>query len=311
MKLSVAYLTGRNNPRLEWFADSLHRQVLKGDEIELLVIDSLLWENEGLRSAQVRAIVNDRFPLVHVPPKPNVWQGPSKLTKQDWWAASNTRNTAMCECSHEWLAFADDLSVVMPGWLDGVRRAMNKGYVLLGAYAKAHDMVVTDGKLVSHHVHDLDHRLRHTSGGKRIEVDGAWLCGCSFAAPLEWFLEVNGMDEAADSLSSEDYLLGIRLQKAGRRFIYDPGVYTVEDRLAHFEPGNVLLRSDYTVSGAPDKDFSHWILRTVREGGKRSLGTPDLRELRALRKQGLPYPVPGKPDHHIYTGIPLNELKPS
>ena len=94
MNLSIAYITGRADPHLEWVLQALARQRKPGDVIELIVVDALEHSPEALVKdpSLVALAVQD---LRVVAPKPNIWQGRHRVTAQDWWAKSSASNTAI------------------------------------------------------------------------------------------------------------------------------------------------------------------------------------------------------------------------
>src|SRR6185312_8838914 len=113
-----------------------------------------------------------------------------------------------------YIAYADDLSVLMPGWLNAVREAMAGGYIAFGAYKKVKHLIVEDGIVVSCEEHQGGIDSRWPKGADHpIPCDGEWLYGCSLAGPLEAFLTINGWDENCDAcgIGSEDTMCGIRL----------------------------------------------------------------------------------------------------
>ena len=316
MNETIAYITNRKNPRLQWFLDSLKRQAKPDDRIQFIMVDSWLWNEPEKRKVEIADLVHSRLAFlqdfIHTPPKPTVWQGPTRLTSSDWWAASNTRNTALCYATGDYVMFIDDLSWPSLTWLDQVRHAATHKYALAGAYQKVKDMVVTDG-VMTHYVDTPsghDHRMRRWNGTGIQECRGDWFYGCSCGMPLESWLTINGYDELADSLSSEDYLCGLRINKLGIKMYYNGNALTYESEEAHFEEGNTVLRSDYKSHGRyPDIDWSHYILALINSGTYVSHGTPDLRELRARLSRGEGFPIPIEPSHHPYTGVPLPELQ--
>src|SRR5256885_12564266 len=191
MNLTIAYITNRDDCKIQWFLDSLARQIQPGDEVRIVVVDFFAHEREkGLV-----CIAGSIFPYL-VPPKPNPWQGPHRLTKEDWFAAANARNTADCLAPDGHIAYVDDLSVLLPGWLDCVKQSMRENYVALGAYKKVKKLVVEDGEVKSFEENPfgVDSRLRQVTQDQT-SCDGSWLYGCSVAMPVEAVLEVNGFPE--------------------------------------------------------------------------------------------------------------------
>lgn len=303
MTLTLCYLTSRRECKIEWWLDSLALQVKPEDEVHIIVVD--FW-------AKDRPINFDSVSFAksirHVEPKPNVWQGEHRLTKENWFAAANARNTALCLCATDWIAYCDDLSVLMPGWLEAVRKAVAGNYVVFGAYKKVRNLVVEKGRIVSceEFAGGLDARLRHV--GDVVSCGGDWLYGCSLAGPVEAFLCVNGWPEAFDGLSFEDSTMGICIGNTNRfSFRYDKSMMTYESEEDHYKE-KPFIRSDYGVS---PKDKSHAALGIA----KASTSFPNyfdyqggIRELRERVLRGEPFPIQKNPQHCWFTGRPLSEL---
>lgn len=298
MNLTIAYVTSRLNPRFNWFFDSLHRET-GGDYsgINIVVVD-----RHATRELPEHCPI-----LRHVPPKASVWQGPHRLTQRDYFAASNTRNTAICCAPDGWIAFVDDLSVLMPGWLEAVRTAMRGNYIAAGAYKKVNDLIVENGIAVSYdeHAKGIDSRWHY--GDKPITIPGSQFFGCSFAAPIEWLLEVNGFDEDCDSVGGEDYALGMMLQAHGRPIKYCRQMFTLESDEAHGEE-TPMIRID---KGLSPHDKSHAMLHMI-QGGRRTapnyFGEGGIRAVRQRVLAGEPFPVTRVPDRDWYDGQLLSEM---
>lgn len=300
--LTIAYITSRFDPKIEWFVRSLANQV-KDDwsGIRVVVVD---FHRAG-RPYDFRQ--NDSW--YHVAPKPNVWQGEYKRTKIDWFAAANARNTALCLAPDGWIAYVDDLSVLMPGWLEHVREAMASNIITLGAYKKVKNLKVEEGVAVSYDEFPggIDSRWGSGSDHGPVPAAGSWLFGCSLAGPVEAFLSVNGWNENCDGLGSEDYITGINLEKRGYRFQYDRRMLTLESEELH-HLGQVMKRSDYGVS---PHDKSHAILHATMNGNGWSpnyFGEEGIRGLRTRVLAGDQFPICRIPAHEWFTGTPLEEL---
>ena len=139
----------RPEPQIQWFLDSI-RNECGGDYtgINLIVIAFHAdepWKSVSVVECDGEKLGDKLISYMVYQPKPCVWQGPHRLTKQDWFAASNARNTGLCYARDGWIAYVDDLSVLMPGWLNAVREAMAGNYIVLGAYKKVKNLVVENG----------------------------------------------------------------------------------------------------------------------------------------------------------------------
>lgn len=304
--LAVAYITHRVSPEAPWFITSLANQVPKGYTVDVIAVDV-----HGPERGKVSTVENLRVQLVR--PKPTVWQGPHRLTAEDWWAASNARNTAICLCKTEWIAFVDDRSVLMPTWLEAVRDAMAGNYAVCGPYEKRVGMTVENGYIkhsgiitgeddrlyyVKKHYSDPRHKLSNP-----YNAPGGWWYGCSTALPLEWALKVNGYDETCDGLSMEDCIFGLMLENNNLPIKFDTRMMIVEDRTAE-RLGRPMLRKD---KGTSPNDKSHALLAWLR-GEREAQHQWNLRELRQAALAGAPWPIPTKPDKDWYDGQPLGEM---
>lgn len=298
MSLTLAYITFRKENHIEWFFDSLKRETQGAPPPEVIVVDyhatQREYETYGSRT----------------PPKPSVWQGPHRLTSKNYFAAANARNTALCLAPDGWIAYVDDLSILMPGWLAAVQRAMRDNYIVLGAYKKVRELSLVDDPVrasFKEHPPGVDSRWPKGSDGP-VRAGGSWLYGCSCAMPVEALLSVGGWDENCDSLGGEDYICGIMLEKKGYEFRYDRNMLTLESEEGHHtEPS--LPRFD---KGTSPNDKSHAILNRVLRGEEKC--APDfsgLGSIRAVRERvlsGLPFPVPTTPTVDWYDQQPLASL---
>jgi hypothetical protein len=242
--ISVVYSTSRIDPRFEWFADSLARQI-GDDDPEVILVDA---NHSRERTTTFEAAVRGRFRLRHVAAKPTPYSGPYRRTSQDFFSAASARNTGIVYATAPHVAFVDDLSVLSPSWWAEVKASARAGDVTAGAYEKRWEMEVRDGVLISGRCDTThpDPRWDHGSDAASVPADGAFLFGCSFAAPRSLLLEVNGFDELCDSIGGEDCHLGVRLMWAGGSIRYSRRMLTIESEEMHrLEPGPI--RSDRTV----------------------------------------------------------------
>lgn len=285
---------------VEWFIDSLRREKLS------------LSQSLQVRTVMVDFFANERqgqFDFdFHVPPKPTVWQGPHRLTTQDYFAMSSARNTAICLAPDGWLLTVDDLSVLMPGFLKAVVEAMNGGYVACGAYKKVNHLKVANGHVVSceERPQGVDSRWLYGSDAGPVTIGGGQMFGCSNCCPVEALLQINGWDEDNDSMGAEDYICGIMLEKHGWSIKYDRRMLTLESEELHHKE-KAMLR---IIKMKPD-DASWNILNRVNSGQKKVSACyyPEgLREVRRNVLSGKPFPVPTRPTHDWRDGQPLSEM---
>jgi len=300
MSLSIVYCTTREEPKIEWFIDSLKRQV--GDVYVKLIIVDLH------RNTRPLPLDGVPFETIWIEPKPNHFNGPHRLTKDEWFAAASFRNTGLCHASDGHVVFVDDLSVLMPGWMDAVRDMMKSDYVVCGAYHKVKNLRVENGEVKFYEAGGLDHRYGYGNDSGPVPCEGGWLYGCSCGGPVNAFLDVEGWPEAlADGISSEDYCLGIVMSNNGVHLKYDRRMMTFESEELH-HVGKVMIRRD---KGKSPADKSHSLLGKVRglkkfdnyfEGG--------IRKLRADTLAGKPFPPSRIPDRDWWDNQLISEFMP-
>ena len=317
MNLTIAYFTNRPDPKIRWFFDSLHRET-GGDYsgIKVVVVDFFAHDRMSGRLAQsgggYTALMDAPCSPVVVAPKPTVWQGPHRLTTQDYFAASNARNTAICHAPDGYIAFVDDLSVLLPGWLNAVREAMAGGYIALGAYKKQKQLVVENGNVVSFEEFPLgvDSRWNHGNDSRPVTAAGSWMFGCSLAAPVQAFLDINGFDEDGDSMGGEDYAAGMMLEKHGYTFKYDRRMLTYESEEDHAQLP--VFKRVIKKTHMHPIDASHAYLSMLTTGGRTKapnyFGEGGITALRQHILAGGEFPITQIPQHHWPDGQPLSEM---
>lgn len=309
---SIIYPTVRKDPKLKWFVESLLRDIDSEDlgRTQLVVVDR--WAGPGTRDTWLSKQGNLKAfaDVVHTPPKPNVWCGEHRLTKTDYFAASNYRNTGLLHAKGEHVVFVDDLSVVMPGWWHYVQESRKLQEIYLGTYSKELDMRVVKGELKSYEHNPIgqDTRLKPHMADP-FYCTGSWMYGCSLAGPIEAFLQINGFDEDCDSMGSEDYVCGMMISKAGWKFKFCPRMKTIESEELHEDKDGPVLR---IIKPIADTDASHVILNMVQAGRDKgafySNKQMTLREAREIVLTGGPMPECNIPQHDWRDGQPLSEM---
>jgi hypothetical protein len=299
ISLAIAYVTGRKNCRFDWFFDSLAHQNTKR-VTQIIVVDFYAQEHADL--GWTREHVNERKNelfgaaeragfskhLVHTPVRPNIWQGPHRIMRENWWAASAARNTAIALCRTDWIAFLDDRCVLTPNWMPGIRRAIELNYCVFGGYEKRHGMNVKNGVIVEPGtVTGTDNRAG-IANGKVVKVGGNWCYGCTLALPLKWALQVNGFaEDYCDGVSMEDIIFGMCLASNGFPMRYDPRMKMIEDRT----PSECTEKYRREDKGVSPNDKSHKLLE-VFANAKTSMNSYSLSAVRNDVLSGKPLPPP-------------------
>jgi len=261
--VSVVHITHRREPAFGWFVDSLARQLEPGDRIEVIFVDGL---HDNERTLELERVVDGRFAFRHVPPKPNPWNGSHRLTtRNEYSALSSARNTGIVYATAPYVAFVDDLCVLMPGWWEQVRRAASERIVVGGAYRKDYEMVVRGGTLVSSRPAGIDCRWERGDDACTVPLSGGELFGAGTAAPRDLLVELNGYDELCDPVGGEDYQLGLRIELAGVAIFYSRSMLAVESEELHRQPA-IVTRLEKSLEPAT-------YMRRLREFGVRSRTT--------------------------------------
>jgi len=272
VRVSIAFITAREEPLLGWLIDGLDKYARKDDELELIVVDAFGRPASSIGYRWIRSIKQ----LVETRPKPSIWQGPHRLAAHDFFANSNARNTALVLCGTDYICFLDDRCKLDSDWVDEVRRGYRKrSSVICGPYDKREDWGLS-----------VDHRRKREPKGRK-NCGGGWCFGGNFALPLAWALEVNGFEEGCDPVGLEDCVFGHMLENVGRRIDFVAQMSVQQDRRGLVHPLN-FPRQD---KGQSPNDKSH-ALRNRFHGRKRTEFTPDLTKLREDRARGGSFPIP-------------------
>lgn len=299
--LTVAYLTARKEPKIQWFLESL--KAIKGPPVRVIIVD--------FGSAEEAIIPPGDWceDVEWIGPKHSVWQGSKRLTKDHWWDKSGYINTAIALCKTEWISFLDDRCVVMPGYFDAIVDAMKGEYVVAGKYEKQYDVLVKDGRWEAgkqpqdERGNFIGKDPRSVGANAPRRIPGEQLFGCNYACPVEWLLQVNGSDESTSPTGLEDCILGMMLSRNNYPIMYDERMFIIEDRT----PGQIDSFTKRCDKGPSPHDRSHAILK--RTHGKLAATHPlNLRELRAIIQNGEPFPVPSEPSVDWFDRQPLSEF---
>ncbi len=295
--ITIAYCTSRENPKFDWFYDSLMRQPFNVGT-RIIVVD---------RMAEERQIFPFTTAVTVTAPKPTVWQGKHRLTKEDWWAVSNSRNTALLMCQTDYILWVDDRCVLAPGWLAAAYEAEAGRYAVCGSYEKRHGLKVENGGIVDFGTLNSEDGRNHQSQGKICKAPGQWFFGGTLGCPLEWALVVNGFEEQMDSLSAEDCLFGMHLENNGFRIMHDPRLKIIEDRTPG-ECGPDMKRSSKEKHPRDTTDKGHEAFRRFGRL-KRASHKWNMLEIRHDMARGAGFPHHnGIPSVDWFDGQPLSEM---
>lgn len=297
--LTIVYVTARHEPKIEWFLDSLNRET-GGDFSNTAIIVVSTYEFGFLVSpySDLSGRVKTTFP------KPTIWQGEHRITKEDWWAKCNAMNTGIALCDTEWIAFVDDRSVLSHGWLQCVQDSMLHDYAVCGSYEKRANMKVKDGEIVEEG-ELLGADIRTQRGFPHPTND--WYGG-SCALPLEWCLRVNGFPEdVCDGLGFEDIAFGILLRNNHLAMYYDSRMRIIEDRTPS-EIGGALKRASKPSPNDDKYQAKDYRILEIMGASTTSGNSYDLTELRERTLKGEPFPPPTARYYDWFDNAPISEM---
>ena len=302
MSPTIAFITSRKEPLLHWFFDSLALQL--DEPVSVIVIDALKEsrpENYYVERWFESGLIGELKSSV---PKPTIWQGKHRITKEDWWAKSNAMNTAICLCKTEWIAIVDDRCVLTPKWLQCVRDAMEGNYAVCGRYEKRANLKVYNGEIVDYgELLGVDQRPEFTEAVPTRD----WYGG-SCAVPIEWCLQLNGFSEdLCDGLGSEDSMFGVTLRNSGLPMKYDARMKIIEDRTPGEAYEGALKRADKNPElGQRAKS---WDIVRAFIGKTSSQNSFDIRDMRARILNGEDWRPPSASHLDWYDQQPISEMQ--
>lgn len=223
--ITIVTCTGRQDPKFEFLADSIYNNACSIDPskefkwLQWVIVDMRLWYDENRRE-YLADKVKGRVPYLHVAPKPQTWQGPTRLTQSDFYALCSARNTGLCYAKFNYVVLFDDCILADDLWLEWHLQAARNNIALAGSYESVKNAVVENGKLMScdRLPEDMkDHRVKVM--GEDVppqKAYGAWMYGLNMGFPLRGALLINGFDEMYDGQGgSEDTDFGVRLERIG------------------------------------------------------------------------------------------------
>lgn len=323
--ITVCFITNRIDCKIQWFFESFWKQVqpyltkgsdgysvLKESGFKVVVVDHWAesygdWTPELVAQRKYEFAKICPFTFTHIAPKPTVWGGKHRLTTQNYFSASNSRNTGLCHAEDGFIAYVDDLSVLMPGWLEQVVLAQSKGYVALGHYRKVKSLFIENGEVVKFEDHPSGHdsRRKNFTSDEPFKCAGSWMFGCSVALPVEAVLTVNGWDENLDSGGGEDYSMGMCLNNAGFDTYMCPKMLTWESEEHH----HIEKPFKRIIKPYPGMKDSSWASLAWYQGGKKYCENyQNMRETRDAVLRGEPFPIIQIPQHDWRDSQPLSEM---
>jgi glycosyl transferase family 7 (putative galactosyltransferase) len=346
--LTIVYCTNRVQPHFQWFVDAICNQADfdQRRHLQVIFIDGQLWSptakerydgrnlnfdkpiwHDTDRRLELELVVNNRLDYLHIPPLPSVYQGPFRLTKSDWFSASNTRNSGFVVAKYPYCIFIDDLTVPGTIWLAQALHAAQHGYCVAGMYKKVRKLLVANGIAVSYEEfpEGRDSRWEYGSDAGIGPWDGS-IFGCSFGVTLESALKIDGFEMACCGSGNEDSDFGIRLRRSGVKVMLNRNLFTMEseedhhtqefksmatrDRRAVIKENLPTAYESYQIPNQAEKYMSDHVLinRVVNEARIVPILPQNLRGMREKWLGTGLVDVPTGPKYDWRDNTPLSEL---
>jgi hypothetical protein len=240
MNFTIIVASGRIEPRFDLFADSISPQL---DPLDQVVFVDQFVDYDQKRIRDYKELVDDRFELTHIAPKPNIWTGNHRKTKRSFADISGFRNTGLIVAKHDYIVVVDDLTAVYPNWLNYHRKSAEKGQILCGSFRKVKNLkVLPDGRIHYTDTVVADPRRESQTTDDPVKAGPNWIFGSNVGMPLEYLLKVNGYDEFCARRGAEDGNLGVRLANAGYsdQIWYHKDCAVAEDDGYHYKFANSM-----------------------------------------------------------------------
>ena len=240
MNFTIIVASGRIEPRFDLFADSISPQLDPSDQV--VFVDQFV-DYDQKRIRDYKELVDDRFELTHIAPKPNIWTGNHRKTKRSFADISGFRNTGLIVAKHDYIVVVDDLTAVYPNWLSYHRKSAEKGQILCGSFRKVKNLkVLPDGRIHYTDTVVADPRRESQTTDDPVKAGPNWIFGSNVGMPLEYLLKVNGYDEFCARRGAEDGNLGVRLANAGYsdQIWYHKDCAVAEDDGYHYKFANSM-----------------------------------------------------------------------
>ena len=315
--LTFITCTKRQDPKFEWLFESLANSWAHAGKpsAEWLIVDGCLWDDPE-RSAKISdlALTFSVPSVVHLTPKPTVWQGPARLTKQDYWALNNARNTGIIHASGDHLVLFDDCMVVDCNFVARHAAAEARKIALCGSFKSYTTATVVKGNIEQGDLHPIGTDSRGTTMQRGY---GSWAWGLNFSVPLVYAVMANGYDEMYDGQAgSDDCDFGVRLERLRCPLVFDPSCLVYQVLTTHeavgghagwgtqdkISPKELQLKTG-RIAFANEK-----LIEKLVEDPFRFLPLHTWTDIKSARNTGIPGAIADQPAVDWRDGQPLAEM---
>jgi hypothetical protein len=251
MKLSIITITCRPEPRFLDVANAIAGNLVaalasKAFTLSWIVVDDLLSsgspETRVAREAGLKRVVDGRFALYHVAPKPSKVRGPWRETSEDLPDQNNARNTGLAMAmaiNTDYVIYLDDCTIPTQSLLECAVLAAGKAVCLRVPIVFKTDIAVPqDGKV-----------SMGESGGMRLApCKATTAAGGCFGMPIDALKAIGGFDEVyAGAMGKQDLDAFVRAERAGWKWMTSKRCAAIQLSKTHDKAS--VSRNDDALSG--------------------------------------------------------------
>lgn len=274
MKISIIVPTVRQEKMLDFQLPNYAKQTFPKEEFEIIIIDDYIDDIGNDRRDRILNFGNEnRLNIKWIRSKKPYYRSQANI--------GCARNTGLVHAQGELIVFNDDFSGVRHKYLEKVWSIymQDKSFSHIGPVIS----VEYGGSPSQDNINNLrlirrderSTRGKNTRLGHRLrQCSSSWFYTSNASAPLKDIIKVNGFWEMADLTREEDVLMGVALEKVGRKFCFvdntDIGVY----HMVHL--GQVkknFTDVTYESIGWPTANIDGRIVEGGGKGGKCGLDT--------------------------------------
>ena len=234
MKISIIIPTVRSGMMVNFQLPSFAKQTFAKEEFEIIIIDDCPID----RKDQIENFGNTNDVNIK-------WMRSKKPYYRSNANIGCARNTGLIYAKGELIVFIDDFSVVRHKYLENVWRVynQNKSFSHIGPVISIEYQDNPPENINELKIRRQDERStkrKNTRLGHCLrECSSSWFYTSNVSAPLKSLIEINGFWEMADLTREEDVLMGLALERRGRKLCFvdssDISVYHMEHATYNIE----------------------------------------------------------------------------
>lgn len=249
MKLAIVTITVRPEPRFADVANAIAGNLLSTGKLDhdvgWIVVDECLSgpaETSAARAQVLKQAVADRFPLIHVEPKPSRVRGRQRQTAEDLPDQNSARNTGLAlaiALEADYVIYLDDCTIPTQSLLQVAFLAAEKGACLRVPIVFKQDIAVPqDGKVA----------MGESGGMHLVPCKATTAAGGCFGMPTAALEAICGFDEVyAGAMGKQDLDAFVRAERSGWKWMTSKRCAAIQLSKTHDKAS--VSRNDEALSG--------------------------------------------------------------